>query len=188
MAPPPSTTSDAGTDSAWIAPRLVQYGVPARPGIGGIDGADPVLTTSAREATYVVPATSTLRGPTMRPRPRTSRPPLPVNRSAATVSSQVSVASARMRCATGAQSGVTVGVAREPVDAAGLGEGVGGPDHHLAGDTAPVRALAADELGLDADHVQAGLGEPSSDVLPARTQAQDDDVRSLHAPTLGPNV
>src|SRR4249919_3141003 len=67
IAPPPSTTKDAGTSSAWIAPRLVQYGVPARPGIGGIDGADPVLTTSAREATYVVPATSTLRGPTTRP-------------------------------------------------------------------------------------------------------------------------
>ncbi len=39
--------------------------------------------------------------------PRTNRPPLPSKRLTATVSSQVSVASSRMRRATGAQSGVT---------------------------------------------------------------------------------
>ena len=40
--------------------------------------------------------------------PRTNRPPLPVKRSTATLSSQVSVAWSRIRRATGPQSGSTV--------------------------------------------------------------------------------
>ncbi len=51
IAPPPSTTSDCGVRSAEIASRLVQYRVSRRPSIGGTTGADPVPTTTARDAT-----------------------------------------------------------------------------------------------------------------------------------------
>ena len=110
IAPPPSTTRDPGTCSVSIASRLVQKGVPARPGIGGTAGAVPAAMTTARWArsTCSPPAdraTVTSPGAVIRPRPRTRMPPLPVNRSAATVSCQSSVASLRIRWATGAQSG-----------------------------------------------------------------------------------
>ncbi len=42
IGPPPRITSAAGTRSASMASRLVQYGVPARPGMGGMAGAVPV--------------------------------------------------------------------------------------------------------------------------------------------------
>ena len=48
--PPPSTTSEPGTRSVSMASRLVQNGVPARPGIGGTVGAVPVLMTIPRRA------------------------------------------------------------------------------------------------------------------------------------------
>ena len=53
------------------------------------------------------PLTSTEEAPVTRARPRMKRPPFPRKRSTATVSSQESVASSRIRPATGAQSGVT---------------------------------------------------------------------------------
>ena len=113
MAPPPRTTNDSGTCSASIASWLVQNGVPARPGIGGTAGALPAAMTmpSRARSTCASPAappagvTVTSPGAVIRPWPRTRMPPLPVNRSAATLSSQSSVASSRIRRATGAQSG-----------------------------------------------------------------------------------
>ena len=121
--PPPRITSEPGTRSASTASRLVQNGVPARPGIGGTAGAVPVLMTiprRARRTTWSSPsgragATVTSPGAVIRPRPRTRIPPLPVNRSAATVSSQSSVASSRIRRATGAQSGSTRAVPAMPL-------------------------------------------------------------------------
>ena len=118
MAPPPSTISDSGTRSAWTISRLVQYGVPARPARGGMAGSVPVLITMPLRAwkTRVpsAPVTVTSPGPVIFPRPRTRWPPLPVNRSAATLSFQSSVASSRIRRATGDQSGVTADVPAMP--------------------------------------------------------------------------
>jgi hypothetical protein len=108
IAPPPRTISDRGTCSVSIAWWLVQYGVPARPGIGGIAGVVPVPMMIPRRARRTSPPTVTSPGAVILPWPRKSWPPLPVNRSAATVSSQSSVASSLIRRATGDQSGATV--------------------------------------------------------------------------------
>ena len=108
IAPPPSTVSDSGAVRAAIASRLVQCGVSARPSIGGTTGTAPAATTTARPATKTSSPTRTRPGPSRVADPRTSRPPLPSKRSTATVSSQSSVASCRMRRATGRRSGVTV--------------------------------------------------------------------------------
>ena len=114
MAPPPSTISDDGTSSAAIASRLVQYGTSARPSIGGMAGSVPVATTIPRVAVSSWSPACTRPGATIRPLARTKRPPLPSNRSTATVSSQLSVACSRMRRATGAQSGWTSAVPATP--------------------------------------------------------------------------
>ncbi len=114
IAPPPSTTSDSGTVVVAIASRLVQYGVPSSPGIGGTTGADPVAMTMPRRVVNVVSPTTTRPGPSRRALSRTSRPPFFSNRSAATWSFQSSVASSRMRFATGAKSGSTVAVPETP--------------------------------------------------------------------------
>ncbi len=42
---------------------------------------------------------------------------------------------------------------------------LGGADHHLGRDAAPVGAFAADQPGLHAGHRQAGHGEPLSGIL-----------------------
>ncbi len=114
MAPPPSTTSESGTSSVSMAPRLVQYGVSASPATGGIQARVPMPMTTARLASMIRSPTATRFGPSSRPQPRTKRPPLSSNRRAATVSSQESVASSRMRRATGAQSGRTEAVPAMP--------------------------------------------------------------------------
>ena len=77
------------------ASRLVQYGVSARPGIGGTPGSVPVLSTTPRLATNVSSPTSTVRSPASWPCPRTNVAPLSTSRSTATWSFQSSVASDR---------------------------------------------------------------------------------------------
>ena len=67
IAPPPSTRSDAGTSVASMASRLVQYGVPARPSMGGMDGWVPVLMMMARRARSTSPPTVTSPGAVIRP-------------------------------------------------------------------------------------------------------------------------
>ena len=176
MAPPPRTTIDGGASSVSIAWRFVQKGVPARPSMGGTKALVPVFTTTARRPRTTRSPTTTRRGPSRRPRPRTNRPPLPSKRSTATVSSQSSVASARMRCATGAQSGGDGRRARHARDAPSLGQQVGRPDHHLRRDAAPVGALPADQSSVDAHHLEAGRGQTFGDVLAAGAQAEHHDV------------
>lgn len=106
--PAPSTISDSGTCSTATASRLVQYGAPASPSIGGTAGSVPGLSTiplaawNTRAPSEVDTVTSP--GAVIVARPRTNRPPAFSNRCTATVSSQLSVASARIRVATGAQS------------------------------------------------------------------------------------
>ena len=89
---------------------------PPGPGSAAPPAVVPVAMTMPRRArsTCACPAagppagvTVTSPGAVIRPCPRTRIPPLPVNRSAATLSSQSSVASSRIRRATGAQSGTT---------------------------------------------------------------------------------
>jgi hypothetical protein len=67
-------------------------------------------------------------------------------------------------------------VAGEPDRPRGLGQGVPRAHHHLRRDTAPVRALAADEAAVDAEHVEAGLGRALRHLLAARSQPDDDQV------------
>ena len=62
------------------------------------------------------------------------------------------------------------------LDATRLCEQVGCADHHLRRHAPPVGALAADELRLDPDDVEAGLGEPPCDVLRPRSEPDHDDV------------
>ena len=107
IGPPPSTTSEAGSSATATASRLVQYGVPSRPSIGGAVGRVPVFSTTPLRATYVVSSMRTRPGPSSTPRPRWNRAPLSSSRLTATASSQSSVASSRTRFATVAQSGFT---------------------------------------------------------------------------------
>ena len=66
------------------------------------------------------------------------------------------------------------------------GEQVGGADHHLRGHAPPVGALAADELRLDPDHVEARLGEPPRERPRTWAEPDHDDVCLLgHGCLLG---
>src|SRR5918995_1544873 len=65
--------------------------------MGGMAGSVPVASTTARRAANVRSPTATVPGATSRPAPRRKVPPLPSKRSTATRSSQLSVASSRMR-------------------------------------------------------------------------------------------
>ena len=100
IAPPPRTMSEPGTSSVSMASRLVQYGDWPRPSIGGMDGSVPDAITIERRARITrrsaTDSTVISSGAVSRPRPRMNRPPLPVNRSTATLSSQLSVASSRI--------------------------------------------------------------------------------------------
>ena len=173
-APPPTTSNDPGTVSVAMASRFVQCGMSAN--MGGTQARAPVARTSAVPAVISSPSTSTDEALVSRARPRMKCPPLPTKRSTATVSSQESVASSRMRRATGAQSGVIdrrAGVAR---NAAALGQQIGRPHHHFGGDAAPIRALTADELGLDAHDVESGLGQLAGYLFSSRSQPDHDGV------------
>ena len=176
IGPPPSTTSDAGRSVTVTASRLVQYGVPSRPSIGGAAGRVPVLSTTPLRATYVVPSTRTRPGP--------------VQHAAAAMETGSAVLEALDRdrvvpvvgglVAHPAGDLGPVGLHRrgptEVGDLARGGDHVGRRDHHLRGHAAVVRALAADEAVLDADDVQTGAGQLDGDVLTPGTEAQDDDV------------
>jgi hypothetical protein len=137
---------------------FVQYGVSARPWIGGMAGSVPVLRTIARRARncevtalageavdgrLVVPVVGGFF-----PDPQGHRSPVRGDRRGA-------------------------GQAGNPP---GLGDEVGGADHHLGRHAAEVRAFAADQPRLDAGDVQARLGQGLSYVLTAWSHAQDDDV------------
>jgi hypothetical protein len=62
--------------------------------------------------------------------------------------------------------------AGEAGDPASLGERVRSADHHLRRDAAPVRALTADQAGLDADDGQSCLDKVPGDVLATRAHAR----------------
>src|ERR1022692_4649177 len=169
IAPPPSMTIDSGSSPVSITSWLVQYGVPASPGMGGMAGEVPVAMTIPRRARSTSPLTVTSPGAVIRPYPRNSRPPLPVNRSAATVSSQLSVASARIRCATGAQSGVTVELPAMP--------GMRRPS---------VSRPAARIIILDGMHPQYGHSPPTSLACTPATARPASASRPATSPPLGP--
>ena len=76
--------------------------------MGGALGSVPVFSTTPLLAVYVVPSTSTVRGPVSRAAPRTNVTPAFTSRSTAIWSSQSVVASSRIRACTGDQSDVTV--------------------------------------------------------------------------------
>ena len=138
IAPPPSTSSDDGTvvglDRLLVRPvRRVRQPVDRRDDRGRADRRSRRPRLASMVSSPTAPA-SGRRGVAV---PRTKRPPLPTNRSTATLSSQLSVASSRIRLATGAQSGSTVAWPAMPGDPPRLGQQVGRPDHHLARDARP---------------------------------------------------
>jgi hypothetical protein len=71
----------------------------------------------------------------------------------------------RHRCRTG-----------HAVDAPGFGQQVGATDDHLRRDAAVVRALAADEMALDADDTETLLSQRASHCLPTGAKTNDDDI------------
>jgi hypothetical protein len=76
--------------------------------------------------------------------------------------------------------------ARPAGDAPALGQQFGRAHHRLRGDTAPIGALAADEVGLDAHDLQTGVGQVFRDLFPAGAQTDDDGI-DLHGSTGRPS-
>ena len=182
--PPPATTSDAGTVSVAIAPRLVQCGTASEQrrddGLlpGGEDegvacrdrlAADldrhgarhPGL--AADEATPLV--TQAIDGDCVVPE----------------VGGLLPDARGHGRPVRRHHRG-----ARQTRDAPPLGEEVGSPDHHFGGDTTPVGALAADQLGLNADDVESGFRQLLRHLFAAGAQPDDDGI-DFHRSTTRPS-
>ena len=67
-----------------------------------------------------------------------------------------------------------------------LGEKVRCPHHHFGGDTSPVGALAADQLGLNADDLESGFRQLLRHLFAARAQPDDDGV-DFHRSTTRPS-
>ena len=176
IAPPPMTTIDAGRSAVASTSRLVQNGVSARPSTGGAAGEVPVLSTTPREATYRVPLTSTTPVSTSRPWPRTKRTPACSRRSTATVSSQSSVASSRIRACTSAPVGGDLrGAGRVPTRRASASR-FAARIAIFEGMQPVVGALAPDQALVDADDDQAGLRGLGGEVLATGPEADDDEV------------
>ena len=144
----------------------------------GRDHDVPAAVVSPSTTTRTRPSASR---PASRPAPRTKSAPAPSSRSTATRSSQSSVASSRMRAWTGAKSGCEFGVAGHALDATRLGQQFGAAQHHLRRDAAVVRALAADQVLVDAEHRPAGRRDRLGNVLATRSQPQHDQVEVGHA-------
>ena len=69
------------------------------------------------------------------------------------------------------------------VHPASLGEQIGGADDHLRRDAPVVRAFTTDEVTLDADHRETGLGERTGSVLSSRAESDNNNINlvNLHA-------
>ena len=123
-------------------------------------------------------------GPLIRPCPRTRIPPLPVNRSTAALSSQSSVAVGADPAGHRGPVGIDARRARHPVDPVPFHDQVGGADHHLGRDAAPVRAFAADEPVFHLSHHQARFSQrvrgPFSHRAPCRSRQRP---RRDHVPS-----
>ena len=178
MAPPPRTTSEAGSsvglDRLVVGPvrrareTLDRRDRRRRAGVED-DAGGPASRRGRRCRDLTRPP------PMSRARPRTKSPPLPRAGRPRPCRPRVGGLLAdplRDRRPVRAPPSR----ARQAVDAAGLGEGVRGADHHLARHAAPVRALAADEPGVDAEDVRPGFGEAPGHILPAGAEAEHDDV------------
>ncbi len=92
--PAPTTASRAGTSLLSVAWRLVHGRASAMPGKSGSAGRLPVQMTTACRAVSAVSAplevvTTTRRGPSNRPWPRTRVAPIPATQSAWPASSQL---------------------------------------------------------------------------------------------------
>jgi hypothetical protein len=98
------------------------------------------------------------------------------------LSSQSSVASSRMRCATGRPVGSDRSVPGHAGDAPSLGQQVARADHHLGRNACPVGTFAADQLGLHAHHVQTRLDQGPGDRLPSDPHADRRLVATRSSP------
>ncbi len=174
IAPPPSTTSEAGSVSTRIASWFVQNGVPARPSIGGTSGTVPVATTMPFDASNSRSPTSTVFGPVIVACSRTNVTPFfdqAVDRDLVVpVVGRLVADPLRHRSPVGLDRRRT----GHAVDPARLGDQVGGADHHLARDAPVVRALAADQPRLDARprsvRLRRAVRPPPRRLRPARSR------------------
>ena len=116
--PPPMIARLAGASWALVASREVHGRASARPGMSGMSGSEPVLTTTACVAVSadVAPSasvTSTVRSPVSRPCPRITSMPAPCAHSTCEASFQ-SCANSLRRANTAATSIVPVTACFEP--------------------------------------------------------------------------
>ena len=81
-----------------------------------------------------------------------------------------------MRLATGSQSAVTATLPAIPGTRRAVGQQAGRPEHHLGGNTAPIRALPAQETTLDTYDVEALFGEMGGNMLTPGAHPEDDHV------------
>ena len=87
-APPPRTTSEAGSSRGTAAWRLVQNSTVSRPGIDGIAAVLPLAITTARRAMSRSFPTSTVRWSVSFPSPRNNVAPVASSAAAGRVSSR----------------------------------------------------------------------------------------------------
>ena len=147
-----------------ITSRLVQYGVPARPSIGGHRR----LGAGVEHARRAGRRTSCRR-----PRPGRGRPA-----GRARARSAPRPPRAGRRAGRRASRGWPRGSG--PAARARPWRLVRRVDQQLRRRAAPERALAADQLALDPDHAQPGLGELAGGVLATGAEPEHDDVDVGH--------
>ena len=182
MAPPPMTRSDAGTVSAATAPRFVQCGTSGehRRDEGTLPGGeDQGATRRHRLAVDLDRPGAGDPGPAPDEVAALALEAVDGHRVVPGVGGLLPDAPGHRR-----PVGRHDRRARHAGDAPPLGQEVRGPHHHLGGDAPPVRALTADELGLDADDVEPGLGQLLRDLLTARAEPDDDgvDLHRIYSP------
>ncbi len=171
IGPPPSTIRDSGTSVTLTASRLVQNGVPARPGSGGTAGSVPDAITTPRRARSTCVAgiagadqhRARARELPGAPEQVPAVPDEPLRRDG------VVPVVGRLVPDPG-RDGRPVWFRRGPPGqrrhSSCLGQHVTGAYHHLRRHASEVRAFPTDQPGLDASDVEAGLGEFASQDLP----------------------
>ena len=173
--PPPRIASRSGISFAVVASRLVHGFASRRPSIGGISGALPVATTTARRATSV-------SSPTRTRALAVEAAGAAHHRHAALLEPRhhVRVVEPVDDLVAALQHGVHVEVAGHRLaharDAAHLGEQLAGAQHRLRRHARVERALAADQVRLDDRHLQPLLAEAAGAHLARRSGAQNHHV------------
>ena len=173
------TTRLAGTSSAVTALRLVHGRASRRPGMGGTAASVPVAMTTARRAASVSSPTCTVRSPVIRPWPRTSAIPWASSHGVWLSSLRWLITSSR-RSSDGRHVEAVDRLGGAP-DALRLGQHLAGAQQRLGGHAAVEGALAADEVLLDDDDLEARIGQAPGTHLPGGTGTDHDDIAAALA-------